>query len=309
MVVITADAVQQVKLPPAHVRRVLNTRNLDVLMMPGRILKEPLLHFLLIGACLFGVYAWLNPDAMQSEKRIVVDQGQINSLTQRFKRVWQREPTKKELQGLIENYVIEEIYYREALAMGIDKDDPVIRRRLRQKMEIYTDNLATTLTPSEDELNQYLLQHSDKFKTDNRYSFKQVYLSTDRTAEKLQAMVAATQSALHSGEVVTGDRSLLPEQFNDADASYLDRVFGRGFASQLDNLALNQWSEPLHSGLGIHFVMLSDRNQGKLPELVAIRTRVEREWRFDRAQQIESSLRKKLLASYDVVIEQAGKTN
>ena len=183
--------------------------------MLSKIIKEPLLHFLFIGACLFGLYAMINPDAMQSDKRIVVDQGQINSLSQRFQRVWQREPTEKELQSLIEDFVIEEIYYREALAMGIDKNDPVIRRRLRQKMEIYTDNLATTLAPSEQELNQYLQQHRNKFKTDNRYSFKQVYISTDRAEDKLQAIIASTQNALHKGESVNGDRSLLPVMFTE----------------------------------------------------------------------------------------------
>ena len=270
--------------------------------MLSKIIKEPLLHFLFIGACLFGLYAMINPDAMQSDKRIVVDQGQINSLSQRFQRVWQREPTEKELQSLIEDFVIEEIYYREALAMGIDKNDPVIRRRLRQKMEIYTDNLATTLAPSEQELNQYLQQHRDKFKTDNRYSFKQVYISTDRAEDKLQAIIASTQNALHKGESVSGDRSLLPEMFTEADSYSIDRTFGQGFAVKLDTLALNQWSQPLQSGLGIHFVMLSDRQQGQLPLLSMIRDKVEREWRFDQLQKIDQSLREKLLASYDVVL-------
>ena len=270
--------------------------------MLSKIIKEPLLHFLFIGACLFGLYAMINPDAMQSDKRIVVDQGQINSLSQRFQRVWQREPTEKELQSLIEDFVIEEIYYREALAMGIDKNDPVIRRRLRQKMEIYTDNLATTLAPSEQELNQYLQQHRDNFKTDNRYSFKQVYISTDRAEDKLQAIIASTQNALHKGESVSGDRSLLPEMFTEADSYSIDRTFGQGFAVKLDTLALNQWSQPLQSGLGIHFVMLSDRQQGQLPLLSMIRDKVEREWRFDQLQKIDQSLREKLLASYDVVL-------
>jgi peptidyl-prolyl cis-trans isomerase C len=267
-----------------------------------KILNEPLLHFLFIGACLFGLYAWFNPDAMQSDKRIVVDQGQVNSLVMRFQRVWQRGPTKQELQGLIEDYVIEEIYYREALAMGIDKDDPVIRRRLRQKMETYTDNLATTLAPSEDELNRYLQQHPDKFKTQSRYSFQQVYINTDISEDQLQAKLTSTQNALQSGESVDGDSAMLPASFTDADAFAIDRTFGQGFAAQLDTLKLNQWSSPLQSGLGLHFVMLSARQAGQLPTLASVRDKVEREWRFDKAQEIDKTLRKKLLASYDVVV-------
>lgn len=267
-----------------------------------KILKEPLLHFLFFGACLFGLYAWINPDAMQSDKRIVVDQGQVNSLAMRFKRVWQREPTKQELQSLIEDFVIEEIYYREALAMGIDKDDPVIRRRLRQKMETYTDSLATTLAPGENELDQYLQHHPDKFKTESRYSFQQVYINTDIPEDQLRAKLTSIQNALQSGESVDGGSSLLPASFTDTDGFTIDRTFGQGFAAQLDTLELNQWSPPLQSGLGLHFIMLSARQAGQLPTLALIRDKVEREWRFDKAQEIDAALRKKLLASYDVVV-------
>jgi len=265
-----------------------------------KIIKEPLLHFLLIGACLFGVYSWLNPDAMRSDKHIVVDQGQVNSLAMRFKRVWQREPSKQELNGLIDDYVIEEIYYREALAMGIDKDDPVIRRRLRQKMEIYNDNLVATLVPSQDELNQYLQQHPDKFKTDNHYSFRQIYINTDQSESKLQRRISMVKASLTNGRPALGNQSLLPTHVTNADARDVDRVFGQGFSIQLDSLTLNQWSAPLHSGLGLHFVMLSDRQMGTLPTLASVRAQVEREWRYDKEKAIENAIRQKLLSSYEV---------
>ena len=270
--------------------------------MLTRILKEPLLHFLLIGAILFGVYAVVNPDAMQGDKRIVVDRGQINHLVQRFKRVWQREPSEQELQSLIEDFVIEEIYYREALAMGIDKNDPVIRRRLRQKMELYTDNLASTLAPTDAVLNEYLQQHTDKFKTDARYTFKQVFVNSDVNTDKLNQRLAAIESDLQNGKTVQGDQSLLPARFNNADAFSIDRTFGKGFASRLDALPLNEWSKPFSSGMGMHFVFVSERQPGQLPELADTRQQVEREWRFDQAQSIDSTLREKLLASYQIEI-------
>jgi hypothetical protein len=270
--------------------------------MLTRILKEPLLHFLLIGAMLFGVYAVVNPDAMQGDKRIVVDRGQINHLVQRFKRVWQREPSEQELQSLIEDFVIEEIYYREALAMGIDKNDPVIRRRLRQKMELYSDNLASTLAPTDAVLNEYLQQHTDKFKTDARYTFKQVFVNSDVNTDKLNQRLAAIESDLQNGKTVQGDQSLLPARFNNTDAFSIDRTFGKGFASRLDALPLNEWSKPFSSGMGMHFVFVSERQPGQLPELADTRQQVEREWRFDQAQSIDSTLREKLLASYQIEI-------
>lgn len=267
------------------------------------LIKEPLIHFLVIGVGLFGLYALVNPDAMQTEKRIVVDQGRIDSVKGRFQRVWQREPTEKELQGLIDDFVMEEIYYREALAMGIDKNDPVIRRRLRQKMEIYTDNLAATLTPSDEDLQRYLQQHPDMFKTDDRYSFQHIYINPDRPARKLKTSIQAVKTALHAGKSVNSDQSLLPAQFNDATTYSIDRTFGKGFAKQLDNLPLNTWSSPLRSGLGLHFIKLSNRKAGELPALQTVRGIVEREWRNDKAQKIDKSVRKKLLASYDIVIK------
>jgi hypothetical protein len=270
--------------------------------MLKRILQEPLLHFLIIGAMLFAGYAVVNPGAIQSDKRIVVDQGEINSLVQRFKRVWQREPNEQELHGLIEDFVIEEIYYREALAMGIDKNDPVIRRRLRQKMELYTDNLATTLAPGEAELTNYLQQHPEKFTTDSRYSFAQVYINADVSTKQLDDKISHVRSALLAGQPVKGDPSLLAESFENADGFSIDRMFGSGFSKKLDHQPLGSWSGPVRSGIGVHFVKITRRQPGQLPALAEVRDEVEREWRFDKAQSIDKALREQLLASYEIVI-------
>jgi hypothetical protein len=116
-------------------------------------------------------------------------------------------------------------------------------------------------------------------------------------------VIDSTQTALQSGKSIQGDPSLLPTQLTDAEAHSVDRIFGRGFASQLDDLELNKWSGPLRSGVGIHFIQMEAYQPGRLPELVAIREKVEREWRFDQAQQVDKSLRKKLIASYEVIVK------
>ncbi|QSP93300.1 peptidyl-prolyl cis-trans isomerase [Marinobacter salinisoli] len=273
--------------------------------MPHRLTtlaKEPLIQILLIGALLFALYSALNPQAMQDDKRILVDQGQINSLEQQFARAWQRKPTEEELQGLIENFVIEEIYYREALALGIDKNDPVIRRRLRQKMEIYTDNLANALAPSDEQLTEYLEQHPDKFRTDDHYSFRQVYLSIDQPQPELRKRVAEAERALAEGESVSGDPSLLPTEFENVSGRMLDKTFGQGFALQLEGLGKKAWQGPIRSSMGIHFIRLEEHTPGGLPELASIRGKVEREWRFDRAQALDASFREGLLANYDITV-------
>ncbi|MDO3722825.1 peptidyl-prolyl cis-trans isomerase [Marinobacter sp. chi1] len=273
--------------------------------MPHRLMtlaKEPLIHILLIGALLFALYSALNPQAMEDNKRILIDQGQINSLQQQFARAWNRQPTEEELQGLIENFVIEEIYYREALALGIDKNDPVIRRRLRQKMEIYTDNLANALAPSDEQLTQYLEEHPDKFRTDDRYSFEHIYLNTDQPTAELRKRVAEAERAIGSGQPITGDPSLLPSVFDDVSGRMLDKTFGQGFALQLEGLDKHAWQGPIRSSMGIHFVRLTEHAPGGLPELASVRDKVEREWRFDRAQALDQSFRERLLANYDVTV-------
>ena len=244
----------------------------------------------------------MNPGAFNSENRIEVDTGRINALAAQFKKTWSRDPTHKELQGLVEDFVVEEIYYREALAMGIDKDDPVIRRRLRQKMEFFSDNAAEMIQPQDDELAKYLKAHADKFTQDAVYSFEQIYISPDLPPVQLQEKVDKIQFKLSSNEIVSGDQTMLPLSFTDATEYDINRILGEKFTKQLSDLALNEWSQPLQSGLGIHFVKLTQRTLSILPDLADIRPLVEREWRYDTEQKIKSSVRAKLLMDYDIAV-------
>lgn len=246
---------------------------------------------------------------MQSNREIVIGQGQVNALSERFARVWKRKPTPKELDALVQEFVIEEMYYREALAMGIDRNDPVIRRRLRQKMEMYTDDLASALKPTDEQLKQYLKAQPEKFSADSRYTFRQIFVSTDRPEGQLQEVLARFQARLKAGEQPSGDATMLPSVLDEYTATDITRTFGRGFAEKLDGLQLNEWSTPLHSSLGVHLVLLTEREPAYLPPLSAIRGKVEQEWRYDQAQRLDQRLREKLLASYDVRIESRGEAN
>jgi len=147
--------------------------------MMKRMLKEPLLHFLLLGAGLFVAYGITQTPGNAGPNEIVITQGQIEHLVTGFTRTWQRPPTSEELAGLVRDRVREEVYYREAMAMGLDKDDTVIRRRLRQKMEFVSADIADQAVPSDAELDAYLNAHPDKFLTEPRFSFSQVYLDPD----------------------------------------------------------------------------------------------------------------------------------
>ena len=268
-----------------------------------RLFKEPLLHFVIIGAALFVLYTIMNPESMTSEKRIVVDDGRITNMVAVFERTWHRQPSREELQGLIDNYILEEIYYRQALAMGIDENDPVIRRRLRQKMEFFTSEAGARLAPEDVELEQYLQAHVDKYKTDNRYSFEQLYLSSDRSADQLEKLLQQTAQKLTRGEMADTDRTLLPGKFVTVTAFEVNRTFGDDFAKKLDSLPIGEWSTPLQSGLGFHFVKLSERQAGQLPPLAQVRDKLLRDWSYDKSLALKKELDKKLKDEYQVIVE------
>ena len=164
------------------------------------LLREPLVHFLLLGAALFLLDAWLRPLSASSQgSEIVVGEARIRSLAQNFRRTWQRPPTRPELDGLIQDFVREEVLYREALALGLDKDDTIVRRRLRQKMEFIADEAAALAKPTDQELAAYLAAHAEAFRVEPRATFTQVYLDPRRRAETLEADAKRLLDELNAG--------------------------------------------------------------------------------------------------------------
>jgi hypothetical protein len=179
-----------------------------------RILREPLLHFLVLGAVLFGLYGWLNK-SVAAPNEIVVSHGQVESLRAQFERTWQRTPTAKELDGLIDNWVREEILYREGLALGLDRDDPVVRRRIAQKVEFLADGDAPN-APSQSELEEWLREHHADYRVDAVYSLRQVYFDPARHPNRLEADLDAARKHLARGDAIAGDITMLPASLDRA---------------------------------------------------------------------------------------------
>jgi len=270
----------------------------------GRLLKEPLLHFLLLGALLFVAFELKNRgDDGPSDKRIVVGEGRIAQLVAVFTKTWQRAPTRQELQGLIDDFVLEEIYYRQAVEMGLDRNDTVIRRRMRQKIEFLTDDAAALVQPGDDELAAYLAANAERFRSDNRYTFRQVYIIPERHAADLDQFVAESLATLRQGGSVAGASGLLPEDHSDSPARAVDSTFGTGFSRRLDKLTPGEWRGPVKSGLGLHLVRLESRTEGAVPELAGIRKELEREWANEKRLDTRRQLNEKLRQDYEVVIE------
>ena len=268
-----------------------------------RLLREPLLHFLLVGALLFLVFGLRQDPVSGSANRIVVDAGQVEQLVGQFQRTWMRPPTQRELEGLIESLVRDEVYYREALALGLDKDDPIMRRRMRQKLEFIFEDL-TAETPTDQQLSAYLEEHAEYFRIEPRVSFQQLYLNPDRrtdTAGDAQRLLASLESG--ADPAASGDPSLLPFEMTLASTSEIARSFGQDFAAELGRIPPGSWQGPVFSGLGAHVVRVTGREEGRLPELSEVRPVVEREWLARRRQELKDLSYSRLREGYEVIVD------
>lgn len=278
--------------------------------MLKRILGEPLLHFLVLGAGLFLAWSLVPRDERSGDAgTIVVTAGQIEHLAAGFARTWQRPPSAEELQRLVRDRVREEVYYREALALGLDQDDTVIRRRLRQKLEFILDDVAARAEPTEAELEAYLNAHPQMFRREPRLSFRQVYLDPEKRGGRIDADAAQLLAQLNADADVDaaalGDATLLEPAFADVSASDIGAQFGAEFAQRLLQLDTGPWHGPLASGFGLHLVQLGARSEASLPALAEVREQVRREWDKERRAELSELGYQELLGRYTVVIETA----
>ena len=264
-----------------------------------RLLQEPLLHFLILGALLFALYSRLQAGAPKTADEIVLSRGQVQSLQAQFQRVWQRPPTAEELQELVESWVREEIFYREGVAMGLDRDDPVVRRRVGQKLEFIVDG-ATPTPPTAAELQAWLDAHADKYQIEPRYTLTQIYFDVARHSEKLDADVAAVRRALDAGKTPAGDPTLLPMALDDAGASEVKRIFGKELADALKAFPVGAWQGPLRSAYGVHLVKLRAAEAGRRATLDEVRAEVERDLLHARTAETNAARYQKLRARYTV---------
>lgn len=275
--------------------------------MIKRFLREPLVHFLILGVAVFLLFKVAATPGAAPDRRIVVSSGKTDQLATAFVRTWQRPPTAEELNGLIEDHVRDEVLYRESLAMGLDKDDTVIRRRLRQKFEFLIEDAATTASSDRD-LQAWLDQHPDKFREDPKMALRQVYVNATRRgaaatkeAERLLARLNAAGENVDASEL--GDTTMLPHDLALSTVGEIARVFGDGFAHAVARMEPGRWSGPVRSGYGLHVVHVSERTAGRLRPLAEVRDEVQRGWLTARRKEITDARYRALREGYAVVIE------
>jgi parvulin-like peptidyl-prolyl cis-trans isomerase-like protein len=273
-----------------------------------KLLHEPLVHFLLLGLLVFAGFKFTSRNEAGEPGKIVVTQAQVESLVTGYTRTWQRPPTNLELEGLIREYIREEVCTREALALGLDKDDSVIRRRLRQKLEFISDSVASQAEPTDGELQRYLQAHADNFRGERQFTFSQVYLDPQKHGENLtrdvnqllaQLRLTGSQPDLSK----LGDSLLLEQNFEGIPVGEVSKQFGEKFAAKLVELPVGEWSGPIESGYGLHLVLVTDRKDGSLPALTDVRETVKRDWINAQRSETNEKFYQALLKRYTVTVE------
>lgn len=274
------------------------------------MLKEPLFHFLVLGLLIYGGYAWLHADeAPDDQQTITVGAGELAWLRTSFESRWKRAPTPGELQGLVDEYVRETVLYREALAMGLDQDDTIVRRRLAQKLEFLVQDLVEVSPPTEEELKAYFEAHVDDYREPDRITFSHVFVDPDRRGEKALEDANAIRDSLETledpaqGAKELGDAFMLQSYYPERSEAEIAKLFGREFAERVAGLSEGVWNGPVLSGYGVHLVYVHGKQSFPEPSFAKVRERVVEDWTAARRNELNDEYVARLRDKYDVVIE------
>jgi len=272
-----------------------------------QLLREPLLHFAVAGALLFGAHAVLNRgnEGGDPDRIIRVTDRELAWLAETSARQFQRSPSEEDLCGLIAEYVQEEMLAREARRLELDRDDTVVRRRLAQKLTFLMEDTSVLSDPPEAELRRLYDAQPERFVARTRSSFMQVYFSSDRRGERTAADAAVALERLRARQSVEvaatmGDVSLMPAELSDADPSAIEAQFGPQFAQAVSALPAGDWQGPIASDFGLHLVKVNRRETAAARPFAAVRAELADEWRREREATARSTYLAELLAQYEV---------
>ncbi len=283
-------------------------------MPPSRrfaFVREPLVHFLVLGAAIYGLYALFGGPAEDApdHRTIHVTAGEIAWLEGSWEKRWNRGPTPVERAGLIQEYVRESVLYREALAMGLDKDDTIVRRRLAQKLEFLSQDLLAPPAPDEEELRPWFTARAERYRAPALVTFTHVFVDPDRREDRTLADAEAIRAELQAlpspseGSDALGDPFMLQRYYPERSQPEISKLFGTEFAREVVGLSPGQWHGPVLSGYGVHLVYVHHREDARDPEFAAVRERVAQDWDDERRQELNDEFYAQLRARYTVVVD------
>jgi parvulin-like peptidyl-prolyl isomerase len=278
-----------------------------------RWLGEPLLHLFVLALTVFGLHAVLNRDSGPDENDpylVEVPSAELEWLRTMWKKRMNREPTVHELRSQVNQVIRETVLEREAIQMGLDKDDLVLRRRLAQKMEFLFKDLSSLAQPSDEDLQQYFKENGSRYERPMRMTFTQVFFDTDkRGAEDAERTLKAFLESSKAGEGDAsaihrfGDASMLPPRCGDCDAREIRNRFGEEFFGSVNTLPPGSWHGPVMSGYGLHAVYVHERTDPRLPAFDEIKDRIEADWIAERQRVNTKKAYRELRSQYRVLLE------
>jgi hypothetical protein len=272
-----------------------------------RAIREPLLQFLAIAAVLFTANSLIHgPDQRVPGDRISISPGRVQQIADSYRLLSGRAPSRTELQALVDDFVDEEIDYREAIAMGLDADDTIVRRRMRQKLEFLVEDAQGIAEPSDADLSAWLRTHADQYRVPERISFRQVLASSDtRGAGDARAEATAFLGKLRSGvdPSTLGDASMLPAALPLTTAEGVAALFGDAFAETLFKQTSDGWLGPVTSPFGAHNVLILSREVARAPALNEVRDKLRSDWIEAKRRAARETFQARLRERYAVEIE------
>ena len=271
-----------------------------------RIVKDPFLQFLALGALIFVVYSFSkSAERTDAEKRIAIDGPTQDWIYSNFEKQFRRRPSRLEMGSLIEAFIEHEVKYREALAMGLDERDTIVRRRMMQKFDFLFGNAAADVVPEDGVLQDWYATHTDEFAIPATVSFKHVWFSPDNRGNDAAADAAEAREALRAGEERPGDRFPFAVVFDTANRAEVRNVMGPEFTQKVFEAPINEWSGPFESGLGHHVVRVTQKSRRESRPFEEVRDAVLQRWRDLESDLIQAELVARLIAGYDIVIDEA----
>lgn len=276
-----------------------------------RLLSEPLLQFLIIGACIYGAYALFGaPEEDFRDTTIRVDSNRINAMISQWEKRWNRLPTRVEIDGLIQAYIREDVLYRQAVAMGLNEDDPITRRRMAQKLEFLTSDLSQMQQPQEAELEQYFTENQESYRGLDTISFTHVFIDPDKRGDATLGDAAEIMAQLQAGDrpnaetIQAGDRLMLQNNFTSATQLDISRQLGSGFAEVVMELEPGQWHGPVLSGYGVHLVYVFDFVEAPPAVFENVQARVLEHWHEEKREQFNADFVESLKSQYQIMIDE-----
>ena len=270
-----------------------------------KLLKEPFVHFIIFGIALFLLYGLVN-DKTDSKNTIIINDFDVSSIISKWEMQWKRPPTEKELQNLIAQNIKQEIFYQEALKMNLDHNDEIIKRRLSQKMQFLSNDIAGMIEPTDKDLKEYYKEHSEKYLTAPSYTLYQITFSPDKRKDNYtDAVETLKEFSEASFEEMKNRGDALPFDyyFEDVSSDELALLLGSKFPEGLKKAAINQWAGPVQSGFGYHLVYITQIKSPVLPDFEHIKKELLRDFEYDNQKEINELIYKELKKKYEIELE------